>query len=102
VGLAVIGGGAAKVADAEKKCPDRQNCPADVAEQGNQGRSQERTGGALFVTGLLVGVGGLVWYLVSSPSSRTADKPHRLTVGRTDIAPAIGSGYAGVELAGSF
>lgn len=102
VGLLVVGGGAAKVADAEKKCPDRQNCPPDVAQMGNDGRNQQKAGGFLTVTGLLVGAGGLIWYFVSSPSGRTADAPHGLTVGRTEVTPAVGSGFTGVQFAGSF
>jgi len=102
VGIAVTLGGAAKVSDAEKKCPDRQNCPPDVAQMGNDGRNQQKAGGFLAVTGLVVGAGGLIWYFVSSPSSKTADAPHPLMVGRTEVTPAVGSGFAGVQLAGSF
>jgi tetratricopeptide (TPR) repeat protein len=104
IGLAVIGGGAAKISDAEKACPDRQKCPADVADQGNQGRAQEKTGGFLLGTGLVVGAGGLVWYLVQGgSSSQTTALPATTRTGKhTDIIPAVGAGFAGVAVNGTF
>ncbi|HEY3593607.1 MAG TPA: hypothetical protein VGL13_07025 [Polyangiaceae bacterium] len=98
IGLAVVGGGASKVSDAEKACPDRSKCSADIADQGNQGRSQERTGAAVFGTGLVIGAGGLVWWLLSAPSNRSAgtDAKHAMLV------PAVGSGFTGVTVKGSF
>jgi tetratricopeptide (TPR) repeat protein len=102
IGLAVVGGGASKVADAEKACPDRQNCSQDTADAGNQGRSQERAGGAILGTGLVVGAGGLLWWLLSAPSSRTATTPSGADGKHAQVLPALGSSFAGIAVKGSF
>ena len=102
IGLAVIGGGASKVADAEKACPDRQKCTPEVADQGNQGRNQEKTGGFLLGTGLVVGAGGLIWYLVQGSPSQATALPNSGTRKHADIVPAIGAGFAGVAVSGRF
>jgi hypothetical protein len=97
-GIGVFSGGAGKISDAEKACPSRQDCATDVADQGNQGRSMERTGGWLMGTGLAVAGGGLIWYLASGRSLRSSDTGSA----RTDVVPAFGSNFTGVELISRF
>jgi tetratricopeptide (TPR) repeat protein len=101
-GLAVIGGGAGKVADAEKACPDRQKCSQETADLGNQGRAQEKTGGVLLGAGLVVGVGGMIWYLVQGSPNQTSALPSGATRKHADIIPAVGAGFAGIAVKGDF
>jgi hypothetical protein len=101
VGAIVFAGGAGKVQDAEEKCPSRERCPAEVAEEGNAGRRQQTAGGVLLGVGVAAAGGGLLWYLLSSPSS---DAPPRtaFSLRRPTASPAIGPGYAGIALGASF
>jgi tetratricopeptide (TPR) repeat protein len=103
IGLSVYGSGQKKVHDAETLCPDRK-CPASVPDQqsvidsGNQGRSQENTGGALALVGVAAITGGLLWHFVwdkGTPAQSATAAPPSLT-------PAVGPGYAGVALGSSF
>ena len=101
VGALVLAGGANKVKEAEDKCPSRESCPPDVAEEGNAGRRQQTTGGVLIGVGVAAAGGGLLWYFLSSPSN---DPPPRTAfdLRRPTASPAVGPGYAGVSLGASF
>ena len=101
VGAIVFAGGASKVSDAEAKCPAREGCSAEVAEEGNAGRRQQTAGGVLLGVGVAAAGGGLLWYLLSSPSS---DAPPRtaFSLRRATASPAVGPGYAGIALGASF
>ena len=101
VGALVLAGGANKVKEAEAACPTREKCPAEVAEQGNEGRRQQTTGGVLLGVGVAAAGGGLLWYFLSSPSN---DAPPRsaFELRRPRAAPAVGPGYAGISLGASF
>jgi len=101
VGALVLAGGASKVKEAEDKCPSRESCPPDVAEEGNAGRRQQTTGGVLLGVGVAAAGGGLLWYFLSSPSS---DPPPRTAfdLRRPTASPAVGPGYAGISLGASF
>jgi tetratricopeptide (TPR) repeat protein len=101
VGALVLAGGASKVKEAEDKCPSRENCPGDVAEEGNAGRRQQTTGGVLLGIGVAAAGGGLLWYFLSSPSN---DAPPRTAfeLRRPRASPAVGPGYAGISLGASF
>jgi hypothetical protein len=98
-GAIVLAGGMSKVNDAEVACPDRRNCPTEVAESGNAGRNQQIAGGVMLgIGGAAVGA-GLLWYVLSSPStSNGAATP----LGRAKAAPAFGPGYAGIAVGTTF
>lgn len=97
-GAAVVGSvvlyaiGIPDVNNAARSCPDRKNCPADVASEGNQGRSLEAAGGVIGGLGLAAVGGGVIWYFLSH---RNSDPPAAPTV---SLAP----GYAGVTIAHTF
>jgi tetratricopeptide (TPR) repeat protein len=101
VGALVLAGGASKVKEAEDKCPSRESCPPDVAEEGNAGRRQQTTGGVLLGVGVAAAGGGLLWYFLSSPSNDPAPKT-AFDLRRPTASPAVGPGYAGVSLGASF
>jgi hypothetical protein len=108
VGAIVFVGGVTKVQQAEDVCPTHK-CPldvppqtaADAIEKGNSGRQQQVIGGVLLGAGVVAAGGGLLWYFLSSPSS---DAPSKTVFSprRTAATPAIGPGYAGISLSGSF
>jgi hypothetical protein len=80
------------VTTAARTCPDRKGCPADVANEGNQGRSLEATGGLVGGVGLVAIGTGILWYFLSH---RNTDPPSVPTV---SLAP----GYVGVTVANTF
>ena len=107
VGAVVLAGGMKKVSEAEEVCPSHK-CPqdvpaneaADAIEKGNAGRDQQVVGGVLLGVGVAAVGGGLLWYFLSSPSSDAPAKA--LSPRRPTATPAIGPGYAGISLSGSF
>jgi len=101
VGVVVFAGGASKVNEAEDKCPSREGCAPEIAEEGNAGRKQQTAGGILLGVGVAAAGGGLLWYLLSSPSSDAAPRT-AFALRRPTASPAIGPGYAGISLGASF
>jgi len=101
VGVVVLAGGISKENDAEEACPQRVGCADPIAEKGNEGRTQQRTGGIVLGIGVAAAAGGLVWYFVSAPSGggRTSDKR---AAREASVAPVMGPGFAGLSLAGRF
>jgi len=108
VGAIVFVGGVTKVQEAEDVCPTHK-CPSDVPpqtatdaiEKGNAGRQQQVIGGVLLGAGVAAAGGGLLWYFLSSPSSDAPPKP-AFSLRRAAATPAVGPGYAGISLSGSF
>jgi len=98
VGAVVLAGGIKKVNDVEKECPTHSCTNGTLAEEGNAGRSQQVLGGALLGVGVAAAGGGLLWYLLSSPSGDTNSASSQHATAR----PMIGPGFAGISLAGSF
>lgn len=92
-GTVVFFGGKSKVDEADAACPSRK-CPADIAEKGNSGRSQETAGLIVAGVGLAAVAGGVVWGLVFNEP-----KPTEST---TAFSPQLGPGFAGVEIATRF
>jgi len=80
------------VNNAARSCPDRKDCPANIASEGNQGRSLEVAGGVIGGLGLAAVGCGVIWYFLSH---RNSDPPAAPTV---SLAP----GYAGVTVAHTF
>jgi tetratricopeptide (TPR) repeat protein len=106
VGAVVLVGGISKVQEAEKTCPTHK-CADDVPgaseaiELGNAGRQQQVIGGVLLGAGVAAVGGGLLWYFLSSPSNDTSPKA-AFSLRRATTTPAVGPGYAGISLGGSF
>jgi tetratricopeptide (TPR) repeat protein len=106
VGAVVLASGVSKVQEAEKVCPTHK-CADDVPgageaiELGNAGRQQQQIGGVLLGAGVAAVGGGLLWYFLSSPSSDTSPKT-AFSLRRAITTPAVGPGYAGISLGGSF
>lgn len=99
-GAVVLAGGISKVNEAAEKCPDRANCSdSTVVDDGNAGRSQQVIGGIVLGAGGAAIAGGLLWYLLSSPSG---DSAQRTALGRTRAVPAFAPGYAGLSFGTTF
>jgi hypothetical protein len=101
-GAAVVGGvvlyavGSSDVSTAQNQCPSRSNCPKNVADQGNSGRTLETVGGVLGGVGLAAVIGGLAWHFLepTSPASASASA--------TRVSPIVAPGYAGLAVGGAF
>jgi hypothetical protein len=108
VGGIVFAGGMSKVSEAEDVCPTHK-CPpnvppkaaADAIDKGNAGRQQQVIGGVVLGVGVAALGGGLLWYLLSSPSSESPSKA-AISLRRTHATPAVAPGYAGISVGGSF
>jgi hypothetical protein len=104
-GVATIVGGivffsaASEVSDFELQCPvgadGKRQCPqgTTIAEDANAAQSRQTIGGVVAGVGLAAVAGGLIWYFVSKPSSPAP---------ATALVPAIGPGFGGANLVGSF
>jgi hypothetical protein len=108
VGAVVLAGGIKKVGEAEDVCPSHEcsrdvpaNLATDAIEKGNAGRQEQVIGGVLLGVGVAAAGGGLLWYFLSAPSSEAPPKTAFL-LRRARATPAIGPGYAGLSLGGSF
>ena len=69
-----------------------ESCPVGVAEAGNAARDRQIAWSIVNSAGAVVAAAGLIWYFVQDDGSN----------GETVFAPAVGPGYAGVQLNGSF
>ncbi len=99
IGAIVWLGALGDVSDFEKQCPKRQ-CPSDkVKDEAESARGRAQLGGAITLIGAAVGVGGLVWYITSEPE-KSAAAPG--TTRRAHVAPAVGPGFAGLAVSGTF
>jgi hypothetical protein len=86
--------GAGKIAEAEKTCPDRSNCPsAEARDTGNSGRTLETVGIAVGVLGVAAIGGGLAWYFVERKGQAPAAGA---------LVPTFAPGYAGLGYAARF
>jgi tetratricopeptide (TPR) repeat protein len=95
VGSIIFFGARADVKDFEAICPDRQ-CPKGaegLRDEANAAQNKQTLGGVVAGVGLAAVAGGLVWYFVSKPSSPAPS---------TAFVPAVGPGYGGAQLVGSF
>jgi hypothetical protein len=98
-GAALVGGvvlyvvGSGDVSSAASTCPSRSGCSADVASQGNNGRTLERVGGVVGGVGIGAVVGGLIWHHFDRKSAATA--------GAGFIRPELCPGYAGITVGSS-
>ncbi len=92
-GIVVYAVGAGAISSAQSECGgQRSNCPTDVANKGNGGRSTETVGGVVGGIGLAAAAAGLIWHFVGSSSP---------TSGGTAIAPVIAPGYVGLGMGGT-
>jgi hypothetical protein len=85
----------------ESNCTDperRLGCPPGEIDAANAAASKQQLGGALVISGAVIAAGGVVWYFVSPRKPA----PTAVQARRTELTPAVGPGYAGLNLAGSF
>lgn len=117
VGLVPFIIGEGKQADAEKACPLRKGCAAEVAEQGNTGRTLSLVGEILMPIGIIGAAGGLVWQfgfndarevdgaagipLVPSRASGQAAS-HARVVDEAHLTPVVVPGFQGAVVEGAF
>jgi tetratricopeptide (TPR) repeat protein len=99
--MAIVGAilwpvGLGKVSDAEDACPNRQNCPKNIAEAGNSGRTQATVGGVLVGVGVAALAGGLAWQLGFNHAKKVE------TATALHVAPSVGPGGATLSLSGRF
>jgi tetratricopeptide (TPR) repeat protein len=100
---AVTGGilylvGAGDVSSAEQLCGQAHTaCPkgSSAIDQGNHGKSLETAGGALFIGGILVAAGGLVWHFLEPTGPKQEKAGARVT-------PILAPGVAGLGAGGQF
>ncbi len=105
--IAIVGGilyfgAASDVTAAEDKCGGRKCPPGDPAiKEGNDARSRQTVATIVTVGGLAIAGGGVAWYFLQKPegAEHGANKPPRRT---TAVIPAVGPGFAGLNLSGSF
>lgn len=114
-GIALIGVvplviGSGKVSDAEEACDaQRTGCTAEVAEDGNTGRSLSLVGQIMIPVGLVTAAGGLVWQLafngeqpVASGAGLGASGGGAPPARGATLVPAIGPGFQGAVVTGAF
>jgi hypothetical protein len=80
----------------------RTGCPDAIVNPANDARSRQKLSGWVSVIGLAIGGAGAYWFFSTAPKSETVatapPRPRRTT----QLAPAVGPGFAGLELSGSF
>lgn len=97
---AIVGGvlfitGKSDLSAADKKCPDRNNCPdPSVREDGNSARTRASIGTWLGIGGVAMAGGGLAWYFLSPRTKNTAQQ-HGFT-------PIALPNYVGLNYATAF
>jgi tetratricopeptide (TPR) repeat protein len=108
-GVVFVAGGilylsaASDVRQWEERCPNR-DCAgeyADDVDEANSARTRQTLWGVVSLVGLGVGVGGVAWYFASPPRSDETSQALG-TARRARLTPAVGPGYAGLELRGIF
>jgi tetratricopeptide (TPR) repeat protein len=108
VGAVMFAGGSSKVSEAEAKCPDRKcDTKADPSlqtylDEGNDGRSQETTGGILLGVGVAAIGTGVILYLASGSSGSSAQASSIPVAKNTSLTPAVSPTFAGFSLRGAF
>jgi tetratricopeptide (TPR) repeat protein len=91
--------GLSAIEDAEQTCPERKGCNPDVAEKGNNGRTQATVGGVLLGLGAAGIAGGLIWQFVfNTPVAAPSATPDA----SVHVTPTAGPGYSGVGVSGRF
>jgi hypothetical protein len=88
----------AKVGTSE--CPTMDTCSKEVTKQANDAVDRQQLWGVVGGIGLAVAVGGVIYYFVQKPQA-PANQAHARRP-RTDVSPALGQGFAGVSISGSF
>jgi hypothetical protein len=94
-GALVVGGGVTWLIGHGKYTSAQANCPMNACmdmsdeSQGDTGRTMMLAGGGLFIGGVVVAGGGLIWHFLepTGPSSES----------KAAIRPDLGPGYAGVS-----
>jgi hypothetical protein len=93
-GAIVVGGGVTWLVGHAKYASAQGNCPGNVCQMmsdfnsGTTGRTMMLAGGGLFVGGIVVTGGGLLWHFL---------EPTRSSSEKAEIVPNLGPGYAGVS-----
>jgi tetratricopeptide (TPR) repeat protein len=103
VGLGIFAAKSSDVKGFEDQCgPGGKQCPNDaIAKKANDAINQRDAALGLTVVGLAVTGAGLLWYFLSKPQSSPPPQALQHTPS-TRLSPAVGRGYAGLELSGAF
>ena len=89
--------GSGDISDAKKQCPNPAKCSdTSAVSQGNTGDTLENVGGGLFIGGLVVAAGGLLWHFLEPPGPAKSDAP------KASFTPVVGPGYTGAAVVGRF
>jgi hypothetical protein len=103
VGAILTGVGYSNVASAENQCPNRTNCPTNLASKGNAGRAEAGAGWGLLTVGVVAAGGGLVWQMLyNKPQAAPATPGKPAQKAGLWVAPLAAPGTGGVSLGGSF
>lgn len=103
--LAIVGGALWLKATSDyntysKQCPNFTNCSSAVASGGNSALTREKIWGGVAIGGLVLGAGGVVWYLLQPHGAGRTQAGQRSKV--PEFAPVVGPNYAGMALSGAF
>ncbi len=103
VGLGMFAAASSDVKSYEDQCgPGGKQCPSDaIAKKANDAINRRNSAGGVTIVGLAVTGAGLLWYFLSKPQSSPAPQALESSPS-TRVSPAVGRGYAGLELSGAF
>jgi hypothetical protein len=101
--LFIVGGivyldAASEVQEWEDRCPDRVCTGNFDPEDANAARTRQDVGGALSITGLVIGGAGLVWYFTQSGGESQQARARSLP----PVTATVGRGYTGLQFSGTF
>ncbi len=89
-----------KISDADAECGGNRNaCPTEVANRGNDARSALNSSAVIAGAGLLAIGGGVVWYILDDSRVSNANASARL---RPRLTPVLGPAVAGLSVSGAF
>lgn len=87
---------------AAEQCPARVYCSREVEEQGNSGIFKQKLGVGMMIGGAAAVGGALAWFLLAQPEPASTPAGEPTAHSKMLVLPALGQGYAGLGLSGSF
>jgi tetratricopeptide (TPR) repeat protein len=92
-----------KISEANRDCGDKRvNCPAEVAQKGNDARSGLTRSTVLLVGGGAVLAGGVVWWFIDNARVERENAHPQAKLQRPRIVPIFSPEVAGLSVSGAF
>ncbi len=92
-----------KVNDADAECGGNRNmCPYDVAQRGNDARTTLNASAVLTGAGVAVVGGGVIWYILDGQRVDSANEASSKRSFRARMTPVLAPGVAVLSVAGTF